>query len=362
MDCGAYQRWLSSYIDELLEPSQRAELEQHLPGCDRCRADLASLQRMLRALRTLESPAPPDLLPGIHEQLLREPWWRGLLRRFAAPWPASLPLHGAALAAAAVLIVAIVGVPTWITPARERRLELAEQHQPSPREKRAVRALADAETRVDRLQAQVEMSLGKPIMGMPGRTHLSADAAIAVAGPAQLEHEDAQVTAQLAPAVANSFTMGRTLSDAQQQMTTVAGNLKAAAVGGDTARSSLKLSTTARARPSAPVDVAAGLEVGAVAKAELESAPSAGTSLHLRWRVDDPATVVSYLSAWLGTVNGQLLAADADHLIMQLPAIQYPKLLDELRWYGRPLESPAPASEHSVRDTLTIRVDLLSAP
>lgn len=111
MDCAAYQRWFSPYVDALLAQNERDELEAHLNGCPRCRADLESLQAMLRSLRALEQPDTPELLPGIQARLAREPWWQRFARRFVAPWPASLPLHGLALATTAFLVIVVVGLP-----------------------------------------------------------------------------------------------------------------------------------------------------------------------------------------------------------------------------------------------------------
>jgi hypothetical protein len=114
MRCTDYRHWLSPYVDGQLEQVRRAELDAHLAGCQGCRVELASLQEMLHALQTMERPEAPALLPGIRAKLSRRPWWETALDRFVAPWPASLPWHGLALATAAVLVVVLVGVPTHL--------------------------------------------------------------------------------------------------------------------------------------------------------------------------------------------------------------------------------------------------------
>ena len=111
MDCAGYQRWFSPYVDELLAPEERAQLEGHLQGCPGCRHELESLQGMLRTLRAMSQSDVPDLLPGIHRRLQRAPWWHRVAERFAAPWPASLPLHGLALATTALLVVVVISHP-----------------------------------------------------------------------------------------------------------------------------------------------------------------------------------------------------------------------------------------------------------
>ena len=115
MRCKDYKRWLSPYVDDRLTPQDRAQLDAHLAGCAGCRVELSSLRRMLQELRAMEPPAVPSLLPGIRQKLQRLPWWRQAMRRFAAPWPASLPLHGLALATTAVLIIVMVNLPGAFT-------------------------------------------------------------------------------------------------------------------------------------------------------------------------------------------------------------------------------------------------------
>ncbi|MBI3323898.1 MAG: zf-HC2 domain-containing protein [Candidatus Omnitrophica bacterium] len=112
MTCAEYKRWLSPYVDEALEPAERAQLDEHLGRCVRCRAELDGLARMVQALRRLDAPAAPDLLPAVRARLAgSSPAWRAAFARFLAPWPSSLPLHGAALATAALLVVMVARVP-----------------------------------------------------------------------------------------------------------------------------------------------------------------------------------------------------------------------------------------------------------
>ncbi|MBI3321893.1 MAG: zf-HC2 domain-containing protein [Candidatus Omnitrophica bacterium] len=125
MTCTAYRRWLSPYVDGVLGAQERTRLDDHLGGCDVCRGELDSLKRMLHTLQTLDVPKAPDLLPGIHRKLQAAPWWQMLARRFTTPWPASLPLHGLALATTALLVIIVANLPgitrrDAITPERFR--------------------------------------------------------------------------------------------------------------------------------------------------------------------------------------------------------------------------------------------------
>lgn len=111
MNCAACHEQLSLYIDEQMNPQERQQLEGHLEGCDRCRAELASLTLMVGSLRSAEPVTVPSLLPGIHAQLAGQPWWKGMARQFVAPWPTSLPWHSLALATAALFVIVVTTHP-----------------------------------------------------------------------------------------------------------------------------------------------------------------------------------------------------------------------------------------------------------
>ena len=113
MDCTAVSRWFSPYLDGLLSAHERATLEHHVAECARCQADLESLKQMLASLRAMEQAEPPDLLPAIHARLAQPPWWERAAARFTAPWPASLPWHGLALAGSAAFIAILVVIPEY---------------------------------------------------------------------------------------------------------------------------------------------------------------------------------------------------------------------------------------------------------
>jgi len=143
MDCADYKRWFSPYVDKLLKPQEHAQLADHLKNCTRCQTDLASLQQMLQVLRTMEQPASPELLSGIHKKLLREPWWERAAHRFFAPWPSSLPLHSLALATTTLLVVVVAGLPHMFQETKQStRLIVASR----PMEKQAERFRGDAIT------------------------------------------------------------------------------------------------------------------------------------------------------------------------------------------------------------------------
>jgi hypothetical protein len=50
---------LSAYLDDELEPAERAALERHLPDCPRCQSELRELRELRGLLRALPVPALP---------------------------------------------------------------------------------------------------------------------------------------------------------------------------------------------------------------------------------------------------------------------------------------------------------------
>jgi anti-sigma factor RsiW len=103
-DCSDIRGMLADYQAGLLGGRRRAEVEQHLAGCEACRAELRALEATAKVLDETEPLRPSrDLWPGIARQLTprRRPqaWWHSLV-------PSS-PRAAFALAAVVVLLVAV---------------------------------------------------------------------------------------------------------------------------------------------------------------------------------------------------------------------------------------------------------------
>jgi Putative zinc-finger len=61
---------LSAYLDDDLDPADRAALEEHVRGCAACSRDLEALHVVKARARSLESRGPAaDLWPGIRERI-----------------------------------------------------------------------------------------------------------------------------------------------------------------------------------------------------------------------------------------------------------------------------------------------------
>jgi len=93
---------LEAYVDGELGPERAAFLEQHLAGCDECRAELAHLQAVVDALETWPLMAEPAHLKArVMAQVQPHP----ALPRFRVHWSdLAISLAGAGLAFASTLL------------------------------------------------------------------------------------------------------------------------------------------------------------------------------------------------------------------------------------------------------------------
>ncbi|MCK5412649.1 MAG: anti-sigma factor [Gemmatimonadota bacterium] len=115
-EADSWRARLSEYLDDELDPSERAELETHLDGCAECRTALEQLRRVVtHAARLVDAPPAEDLWPGIAHRIHEGPARAGasatarsrVLRRRA------LTIGVPQLAAAAVLLVVLSSGVAW---------------------------------------------------------------------------------------------------------------------------------------------------------------------------------------------------------------------------------------------------------
>ena len=110
---------LNDYVDDALDPSERARCDAHLAQCSACRQDVAALRSVVADVHALPAGVAPrrDLLGGIHaaidaEQVKPIGSWRT-----RTLWSMRIPLAAAAI----VLIVATAVVTRFFErgPARQ---------------------------------------------------------------------------------------------------------------------------------------------------------------------------------------------------------------------------------------------------
>lgn len=72
MTCSTTSAELSALLDDELQPERAREVQAHVAGCPRCRAELESLESVRRALRTGVAGEVPDLVQSIVAKIERE--------------------------------------------------------------------------------------------------------------------------------------------------------------------------------------------------------------------------------------------------------------------------------------------------
>ena len=65
--CREVVELVSDYLEDALEPRERARFEAHLAGCDGCAAYLEEMRAALRVAGTLE---PEAIDPEMHDRLV----------------------------------------------------------------------------------------------------------------------------------------------------------------------------------------------------------------------------------------------------------------------------------------------------
>ena len=106
MHCSQITDLLSEYVDDALDPSTRAHVEEHLADCRTCAAELASLRTYLEAMDSLpQVQAPAGFLTSVHERLEQPGLFKRLLTWLFFPLKVKLPFEAAGLVAASLLVV-----------------------------------------------------------------------------------------------------------------------------------------------------------------------------------------------------------------------------------------------------------------
>ena len=108
MRCGRAQMFMTAAVDGELVPRHRRALDRHLAGCETCRAELGTTERMLRALDALPMEAEvPDRLEAATLRQVRLLAAEAEERETTAWWRRWRPLPAFAAVAVAVLLLAV---------------------------------------------------------------------------------------------------------------------------------------------------------------------------------------------------------------------------------------------------------------
>jgi hypothetical protein len=104
MQCARYRESIHELVDGTIGPIRRAELQQHLDGCDDCTALVSDLRVIHDTAASLDALAPPD---GVWLQVAGRLRQEGRVTALPAPAFKSPRRHMALLAVAATLVLAV---------------------------------------------------------------------------------------------------------------------------------------------------------------------------------------------------------------------------------------------------------------
>jgi len=106
VECSQVTDLLSEYMDDVLDPLLKSEVEGHLSICGDCTEALNELQSALEAVRSLPPvQAPPDFLDAVHERIDENSFFRRVLNKLFRPPRIKLPIELAGVLASVFLIV-----------------------------------------------------------------------------------------------------------------------------------------------------------------------------------------------------------------------------------------------------------------
>ncbi len=102
---------LSEYIDGTLSQEEASAVRDHLDRCPDCMEEYEDIVNIIGHMQRMESLETPDsFVEKIHERIERPSSIQKLVKRFFFPIKIKVPLELAGLAAAALLVVYIVGI------------------------------------------------------------------------------------------------------------------------------------------------------------------------------------------------------------------------------------------------------------
>ena len=355
MHCSQITDLLSEYVDDVLDPTTRARVEEHLADCQTCTAELASLRTYLEAMGSLpQAQAPADLLASVHERLEHHGFFRRLLTWLFFPLRVKLPFEAAGLVAASVLVVLLYrGTDpekaqfTSVSPAPTSQVPAAPAS-PTPVPSAASRPSSEKPAEVPRPPAVSRLAVEEPkkdeaLPVSPGHSSLSAEA-VSVEKPRKDKAPQVSLKEAAKPPVQEPLSAKpqARFSDPSPKPVELVLRLKPPAdlqaaseallreqppAGASSATATPQTQDQTQSRKAAPAPMRAA------GKAE-QTAPTS------------PATTLSRIKQLLEEAKGSVLSVDYETgtqlplvVAAQLPARSYPTFLNKLRRLGQLEES-----------------------
>ena len=102
---------LSEYIDGILSEEEASSVKAHLDRCPECMEEYEDMVKIIGHMSQVETlETPESLLAKVHERIEKPSFLRRLINGLFVPLKIKLPLELAGVAAAALLVIYIVGI------------------------------------------------------------------------------------------------------------------------------------------------------------------------------------------------------------------------------------------------------------
>lgn len=127
MKCNQTKELLSAYIDEMLDPVARKNLELHLSSCHGCTEELLTLKKYLSKVNSLRPvKAPDDFLEKVNDRIKRRFEFEKIMHTLLMPAKIKIPLETAGVLLTVVFVVIIYKIisPGINYPAPAKNLSL----------------------------------------------------------------------------------------------------------------------------------------------------------------------------------------------------------------------------------------------
>ncbi|MCK4931493.1 MAG: zf-HC2 domain-containing protein [Candidatus Aminicenantes bacterium] len=102
---------LSGYIDGMLSQEETSAIKEHLESCPACMEEYEEMVKIIGHMNQMESLETPEFfVEKVHERLEKQFLLQRIIKRIFFPIKIKLPLELAGVAAAALLVIYIVGI------------------------------------------------------------------------------------------------------------------------------------------------------------------------------------------------------------------------------------------------------------
>ncbi|MGV8074536.1 MAG: zf-HC2 domain-containing protein [Syntrophobacteraceae bacterium] len=345
MDCSLVTELLSEYVDDVLDPSIKAHVEEHLAHCRTCTDELVCIRTYLHAMESLPGvPAPVDFLESLQERLEQPGLFKRLLTRLFYPMKLKIPFEVAGVVAASLLVVLLYrGVEPEkaqfsSSPPAPATSDMSAREAEKPKKDETPSVSTESPSGPEQTVLTEKLMKAVPPLASrqeaaktPAEGHLSTK-------PPERYSDVSQKPVELVLRLAPSADQPTPQEKVMREQAPEGASFSAAAP---------------QTRDKALAGKAAPAPMSAERKAEQTTQPN-------------PATTLSRIKDLAERAGGSILSVDYEKetqlpqvVSAQLPAAKYPSFLNELRSLGR-LEEPDVGGDYRNKDALIrLRIQLV---